>query len=152
MFEKGDFRSTAYRNTPKKGEFRSTHASKREKFTKFLPFCYLWNILKTNMFILGKEFISIIGNNDFSITNFKNCKTDAQKILFVFNMSYLGICRNLEALGEVVLNYFTSTFELFYDELLRYLVTTKNVQFSCLQGLLKLQGKDFIKAVVKKYS
>ena len=67
-------------------------------------------------------------------------------------MSYLGICRNLEALGEVVLNYFTSTFELFYDELLRYLVTTKNVQFSCLQGLLKLQGKDFIKAVVKKYS
>ena len=98
-----------------------------------------------------KEFITIIGNNDFSITNFKNCKTDTQKILFVFNMSYLSIFRNLEALGEVILNYFTSTFGLFYDELLRYLITTKNVQVSCLHGMLKLQGKDFIKAVVKRY-
>ena len=51
MFEKGDFRSTAYRNTPKKGEFRSTHASKREKFTKFLPFCYVLyvNMCNTHM-------------------------------------------------------------------------------------------------------
>lgn len=99
-----------------------------------------------------QEFISIIGDNDFSIDNFKNCKTDLQKILFVFNMSYLSIYKNLEALGDVVLNYFTSTFDLFYDELLRYTVTTKNLQFSCLQGMLKLQGKEFIKAVVKKFS
>lgn len=98
------------------------------------------------------EFISIIGDNDFSINNFKNCRTDTQKILFVFNMSYLGICKNLEALGDVVLNYFTSTFELFYDELLRYLVTIKSVQFSCMQGMLKLQGKKFIKAIINKYS
>lgn len=36
-----------------------------------------------------KEFISVIGNNDFSIKNYKNCKTDTQRILFVYNLSYL---------------------------------------------------------------
>lgn len=98
------------------------------------------------------EFIAIIGNNDFSVANFSNCKTDTQKILFVFNMSYLSICKNLEPLGAVVLNYFTSTFGLFYEELLRYLVSTKSVQFSCLYGLLKLKGKNFINDLINKYS
>ena len=99
-----------------------------------------------------EEFISIIGNNDFSIANFKNCTTDTQRMLFVYYMSYLAIFKNLQELGEVVLNYLTTAFSLFYNELLRYLVTAKSVQFSCLRGMLKLRGKDFIKALIEKYS
>lgn len=99
-----------------------------------------------------EEFISIIGGNDFSINNFRNCKTDKQKVLFVYNMSYLRILKNFEELGDIVLNYFNSQFRLYYDELLRYLVTARSVQFSCLRGILKLGGEGFVKALIKKYS
>lgn len=87
-----------------------------------------------------------------AINNFRNCKTDKQKVLFVYNMSYLRILKNFEELGDIVLNYFNSQFRLYYDELLRYLVTARSVQFSCLRGILKLEGEGFVKALIKKYS
>ena len=98
------------------------------------------------------EFISIIGNNDFSIENYKNCKTDKQKILFVYNMSNLSILKNIEQLGNAVLEYFTSEFEILYQEILRYLVVAKSVQYSSLKGMVSLKGKEFIKDVVCKFS
>ena len=98
-----------------------------------------------------KEFISIIGNNDFSIKNYKNCKTDTQRILFVYNLSHLSILKNIEELGDVILEYFTSKFELLYQELLRYLVIAGSVQYSSLKGIINLKGKQFIKDILGKF-
>ena len=98
------------------------------------------------------EFISIISNNDFSIENYKNCKTDKQRILFVYNMSNLSILKNIEQLGNVVLEYFTSEFEILYQEILRYLVVAGSVQYSSLKGMISLKGKEFIKDIVCKFS
>ena len=98
-----------------------------------------------------KEFISVIGNNDFSIKNYKNCKTDTQRILFVYNLSYLSILKNIEEFGDVILEYIISKFELLYQELLRYLVMADHVQYSSLGGIIKLRGKQFIKDVALKF-
>ena len=98
-----------------------------------------------------KEFISVIGNNDFSIKNYKNCKTDTQRILFVYNLSYLSILKNIEEFGDVILEYIISKFELLYQELLRYLVMADHVQYSSLRGIIKLRGKQFIKDVALKF-
>ena len=98
-----------------------------------------------------KEFISIIGNNDFSIKNYRNCKKDTQRILFVYNMSYLSILKNIDQLGEVVLEYFTSNFAILHEELLRYLVVAGSVQYSALKGIIDLRGKQFIKEVANKF-
>ena len=97
------------------------------------------------------EFISIIGNNDFSIKNYRNCKTDTQRILFVYNMSYLSILKNIDQLGEVILEYFTSNFAVLHEELLRYLVVAGSVQYSALKGIIDLRGKQFIKEVANKF-
>ena len=98
-----------------------------------------------------KEFISIIGNNDFSIKNYRNCKTNTQRILFVYNMSYLRILKNIDQLGEVILEYFTSNFAVSHEELLRYLVVAGSVQYSALKGIIDLRGKQFIKEVANKF-
>lgn len=98
-----------------------------------------------------KEFISVIGNNDFSIKNYTNCKTDTQRILFVYNLSYLSILKNIEEFGDVILEYIVSKFELLYQELLRYLVMADHVQYSSLRGIIKLRGKQFIKDVALKF-
>ena len=98
-----------------------------------------------------KEFISVIGNNDFSIKNYKNCKTDSQRILFVYNLSYLSILKNIEEFGDVILEYIISKFELLHQELLRYLVMADRVQYSSLRGIIKLRGKQFIKDVALKF-
>lgn len=98
-----------------------------------------------------EEFITIIGSNDFTIKNFKNCKTDTQRILFTYNMSNLSILKNIEALGTVVLEYLTEKFDIFYNELLRHIVLSKGVQASSLKGFITLKGKTFIKDIVKKF-
>ena len=98
-----------------------------------------------------KEFISVIGNNDFSIKNYTNCKTDTQRILFVYNLSYLSILKNIEEFGDVILEYIISKFELLYQELLRYLVMADRVQYSSLRDIIKLRGKQFIKDVALKF-
>lgn len=99
-----------------------------------------------------EEFLYIIGNNDFSTNNFKNCKTDIQKILFVNYMSYLSILKNLDQFGEVILKYSTSNFAILYEELLRYLVVSRSVQYSSLKGFIALRGKQFIKDVANKFN
>lgn len=97
------------------------------------------------------DFIHLIGGNNFSIDNYAKCKTDTQRILFIYNLSYLSILRNINNFGEAVLDYITVHFNVIYRELLRYLVTSHNVQYSSLKGLLTIKGEQFIKDIVEAY-
>ncbi len=137
----------------KKDETKEERKARFERWTinhkKIDEWRNLYRLLKPDE---RTEFISIIGNNDFSIENYKNCKTDKQRILFVYNMSNLGIFKNLDKLGEDVLDYFTTQFDVLYDELIRYLVVSHSIQFSSLCGALNIWGKQFIKDVIIKYS
>ena len=97
------------------------------------------------------EFIHLIGGNNFSIDNYAKCKTDTQRILFIYNLSYLSILRDINNFGETVLDYITVHFNVIYLELLRYLVTSHSVQYSSLKGLLVVKGEQFIKDIVEAY-
>lgn len=98
------------------------------------------------------EFIKIIGDNNFKLDNYENCKTLSQKILFIYNMSNLSIFRNIERFDESVIDYLINKFGTFYGEMLKYLVRVKNVQFSSLQGMLKIRGKSFIIDIINAYN
>lgn len=98
------------------------------------------------------EFIKIIGNNNFKLDNYENCKTLTQKILFIYNMSNLSIFRNIEQFDECVIDYLINKFVTFYGEMLKYLVRVKSVQFSSLQGMLKIRGKSFIIDIINAYN
>lgn len=98
-----------------------------------------------------EKFLKIIGNNDFSIDNYKNCSTALQKKLFIFNMSNLSILRNFDKFDADTLTYIIDDFSVFYDELIRYLVVSKSLQFSCLKGALKMKGIEFIRDIIKTY-
>ena len=97
------------------------------------------------------EFIHIIGSNDFSMENYANCKTDNQKILFIYNLSCLGILRNIKKFDKAVVDYITIHFDVIYRELLKYLVTSHSVQYSSLKGFLSIKGELFIKDIVEAY-
>lgn len=98
------------------------------------------------------EFIKIIGDNNFKLDNYENCKTLSQKILFIYNMSNLSIFRNIEQFDVSVVDYLINKFGTFYGEMLKYLVRVKNVQFSSLQGMLKIRGKSFIIDIINAYN
>ena len=111
-----------------------------------------WRRLFRSMSLEEREdWIRIIGNNDFSIKRFSQCRTDTQRILFMYHLSNLGILKNIEALGDVVYNYITNDFAIQYEEIIRYLVTVKMVQYSSLQGMIQFRGKQFIKEIVNAY-
>lgn len=97
------------------------------------------------------SFNKLIGNNDFSIENYQNCKSLTQRILFIYNLSYLYIFKNIDKLDDKVLDYIFNTFDLFYDDMLSYLVRSQSIQFSSLRGILKRKGASFIADIITKY-
>ena len=72
-------------------------------------------------------------------------------ILFIYNLSYLGMLRNIKKFDGAVVNYITIHFDVIYKELLKYLVTSHSVQYSSLRGLLSIKGEQFIKDIVEAY-
>lgn len=136
----------------KKGELQFERKIRYERWSINHQRIDEWRRLYRSMSMEEKEyFISLIGGNDFSIENYKNCKTDNQRILFVYYMSYISILKNFDQLGNVVLEYLTSKFDVLYQELLRYIVVVGSIQFSSLNGIISLLGKQFIIDVVNKF-
>ena len=91
-----------------------------------------------------KDYIKLIGDNDFSINNYHNCKISLHKKLFIFHMSTLSLLRNMEKFDEETIRYMFDEFDIFYSEIIKYLANSKNVQYSSLKGVLGIKGKQFI--------
>ena len=103
---------------------------------------------------LGEDYISyveLIKDNDFSMNNYERASTSTLRKMFIHNLSYLSILRNIETLGTEMLSYMKGDFSLLYGELLRYVIRSEHTQFSCLKGMLTLQGTVFITDVIRAF-
>jgi len=89
--------------------------------------------------------LKLVGSNDFSTQNYKNCGDNLTiKKMFVWNLSYLAILRNIEALGQDILDYLIHEVCFVYQEMIRYVIDSQHTQYSALTGILKVRGRNFI--------
>ena len=103
---------------------------------------------------LGEEYTSyveLIKDNDFSMDNYERANTPTLRKMFIHNLSYLGILRNIEFLGAEMFTYIKFEFPILYSELLHYVICSKHTQFSCLKGMLKIQGTVFITDIIRAF-
>lgn len=97
------------------------------------------------------SYVELIKDNDFSMENYKRANTPTLRKMFIHNLSYLSILRNIETLGADILSYIKVEFSLLYGELLRYVICSEHTQFSCLKGMLTLQGTVFITDIIRTF-
>jgi hypothetical protein len=103
---------------------------------------------------LGEDYTSyveLIKDNDFTMENYSKAATSTLRKMFIHNLSYLSIMRNIEKLGIEMLTYIKTEFPVLYSELLKYIIHSKHTQFSCLKGMLTLQGTGFITDVIRAF-
>ena len=97
------------------------------------------------------NYVELIKYNDFSMDNFARASSPTLRKMFVHNLSYLNILRSIETLGSDILVYIKVEFTTLYDELLKHVIHSKYTQFSCLKGMLMLQGTVFITDVIRAF-
>lgn len=97
------------------------------------------------------SYVNLIKDNDFSMENYVRATTPTLRRLFIHNLSYLSILRNIKVLGVDMLNYIKFEFSTLYKELLKYVINSKYTQFSCLIGMLELQGTVFITDIIRAF-
>lgn len=103
---------------------------------------------------LGDDYINyveLIKDNDFSMDNYARASNPILRKMFIHNLSYLSILRNIETLGAEALTYIKVEFAVLYSELLKYIICSEHTQFSCLKGMLTLQGTVFITDVIRTF-
>lgn len=97
------------------------------------------------------SYVELIRDNDFSMDNYKQANSLVLRKMFIHNLSYLSILRNIETLGTEMLAYIKDEFPILYSELLKYVICSQYTQFSCLKGMLTLQGTTFICDVIRAF-
>jgi len=97
------------------------------------------------------DYVELIKDNDFSMDNYKRANTATLRKMFIHNLSYLRILRNIKTLGVEMLTYIKDEFPTMYGELLRYVIRSEHTQFSCLKGMLTLQGMVFIADIIRAF-
>lgn len=103
---------------------------------------------------LGEDYMSyveLIKDNDFSMSNYERATTPTLRKMFIYNLSYLSILRNIETLGKEIFAYIKVEFPTLYKELLQYVIRSEHTQFSCLKGMLTLQGTAFITDIIRAF-
>ena len=103
---------------------------------------------------LGSDYVlyeDLIKDNDFSMESYAKADSPTLRKMFIHNLSYLSILRNIETLGIEMLAYIKGEFQLFYSELLKYIICSEYTQFSSLKGMLTLQGTVFITDVIRAF-
>ena len=71
--------------------------------------------------------------------------------MFIHNLSYLAILRNIEVLGLEMLTYIKFEFPTLYKEMIKYVINSEHTQYSSLQGMLNLQGVAYITDVIRVF-
>lgn len=97
------------------------------------------------------RYVELITDNDFSMNKYEHAITPTLRMMFIHNLSYLSILRNIEVLGTEMFTYIKVEFPILYLELLRYVICSEHTQFSCLKGMLTLQGIDFITDIIRAF-
>ncbi|GFH63340.1 MAG: radical SAM domain protein [Candidatus Desulfovibrio kirbyi] len=97
------------------------------------------------------SYVELVKDNDFSIDTYWQASTPTLRKMLIHNLSYLCILRNIEVLGTEILTYIKVEFPSLYSELLRYVIHSEHTQFSCLKGMLILQGTIFISDIIRAF-
>lgn len=97
------------------------------------------------------SYVELVRDNVFSMDRYAEAGSPTLRKMFIYNLSYRGILRNIETLGTDILTYIKVEFPILYGELLRYVIHSEHTQFSCLKGMLTLQGTIFINDVINGF-
>lgn len=103
---------------------------------------------------LGEDFtrfVELIKDNNFSMDRYKFACTPTLRKIFVHYLSYLGIMKNIEILGTEILGYIKLDYPTLYNDLIRHTIQSEHTQFSCLKGMLTLQGTVFITDIIRAF-
>jgi hypothetical protein len=110
-----------------------------------------WRRLYRSLGVDYTSYVELIKDNEFSIDSFGRAHSLTLKKMFIHNLSYLRILRNIEKLGTEMLTYIKSEFPTLYRELIEYVVFSEHTQFSCLKGMLILQGSTYIADIIRAF-
>lgn len=110
-----------------------------------------WTRLYRSLGCNYTTYVDLIKDNNFSMDNYAKAATPTLKKMFIHNLSYLSILRNIETLGTEMLTYIKVEFSTIYSNLLTYVINSKYTQFSCLQGMLRMQGTAYIMDVIRAF-
>ena len=110
-----------------------------------------WTRLYRSLGNENTKYVELIKNNDFSIDNFKQISNISLQRMFIYNLSYMNLLINIETLGPKILRYIKVEFPIFYEELIRYVIRSEFTKYSCLIGMLVMQGTVFITDIVRVF-
>ena len=110
-----------------------------------------WTRLYRSLGVDYTNYVELIKDNEFSMDNFGRAHSLTLQKMFIHNLSYLRILRNIETLGMEMLTYIKIEFPTLYRELIKYVIFSEHTQFSCLKGMLTLQGKTYIADVIRAF-
>lgn len=98
-----------------------------------------------------EQFISYIGDNNYSVERYVTIKEPGLKKLFIHYFTIPTLLRALLVTDkddkEVIIEYITKDFPLMYDRMVRYVVEGK-LPYSMLEGALRTFGVDFAARVL----
>ncbi len=110
-----------------------------------------WTRLYRSLGANYSSYVNLIQDNDFSMHNYVKATTPTLQKMFIHNLSFLAILRNIETLGTEMLTYIKVEFPMLYTELLKYVIHSEHTQFSSLQGMLTMQGTAYITDIIRMF-
>lgn len=112
-----------------------------------------WNRLFTELGETKEDFISAIGNNDYSVENFMTLNNPTHQKLFIHYFTVPALLKALNCGDAIVCNaiadYITNEFPLMYTRLVRYIAISR-IPYSSIQGAYKQFGARLVQDILNQ--
>lgn len=135
---------------PKKGENDDEKKHRKEVWLENQQFINEWNRLFFSLGDTKKEFIDLIGDNDFSIEKYDKIENPIHKRLFIHYFTHTNFLKALllkNDSGVFMAKYIHDEFPLMYKRLVEYVAGGK-LPYSMLAGPMQTFKEDFVKDVL----
>lgn len=135
---------------PKKGESTEQKKHRKEVWLENQQFIDEWNRLFFSLGDTKKDFIDLIGDNDFSIEKYDKIENPLHKRLFIHYFTHTNFLKALllnNESGVFMAKYIREEFPLMYKRMVEYIAGGK-LPYSMIAGPMKMFKEDFVKDVL----
>lgn len=135
---------------PQKGESTEQKKHRKEVWLENQQFIDEWNRLFFSLGDTKKDFIDLIGDNDFSIEKYDKIENPLHKRLFIHYFTHTNFLKALllnNGSGVFMAKYIREEFPLMYKRMVEYIAGGK-LPYSMLAGPMKMFKEDFVKDVL----
>ena len=139
---------------PKKGETKEEERIRKRQWQENQDLIKEWNRLYFELGNKKADFISLIGNNTFTLETFSNIKEPIQKKLYIHYFTHTMFLKALSIDEDDSLfmkEYVFNEFPLLYKRIIRYIVKSK-LPFNLLIGPINLFSYQFFKDIFLEIS